>query len=118
LKAADELEKQNIHIRVVDCYSINPVDAATLKKCISETEQKILVTVEDHFEHGGFGDFATAALFDQKVQVIKMAVRKISQSGTKDELLKDAGIDASHIVARVKSLLKQPVKQSYHLHDV
>jgi transketolase len=118
LKAADELEKQNIHIRVLDCYSINPVDATTLEKCISETEQKILITVEDHFEHGGFGDFATAALFDQKVQVIKMAVCKISQSGTKDELLNDAGIDASHIIAKVKSLLKQPVKQSYHLHDV
>jgi transketolase len=108
LKAADELQKQNISIRVVDCYSIRPVDVVTLKKCITETEQKILVTVEDHFEHGGFGDFAAAALSGQQVQLIKMAVRKISQSGTKDELLNDAGIDASHIVASVKSLLKQP----------
>jgi transketolase len=118
LKAADELKEQDINIRVVDCYSIHPLDAGTLKKCVSETQHQILVTVEDHFEHGGFGDFAAAALSDQKVQVIKMAVRKISQSGTKDELLKDAGIDASHIVARVKSLLKQTVKQSYHHHDV
>jgi transketolase len=62
LKAADELQKENISIRVVDCYSIHPIDATTLKKCLGETKQKILITVEDHFEHGGMGDFATAAL--------------------------------------------------------
>src|SRR5258705_5157262 len=108
LKAADELLKENINIRVVDCYSVHPVDAGTLKKCLNETEQKILITVEDHFEHGGFGDFALAALPADKGQVIKMAVRKISQSGTKDELMKDAGISASNIVAKIRSLLKQP----------
>ena len=62
LKAADELQKENISIRVVDCYSIHPIDAGTLKKCLQETKQKILVTVEDHFEHGGMGDFAAAAV--------------------------------------------------------
>jgi transketolase len=106
LKAADELQKENISIRVVDCYSIHPVDADTLKKCLTETQQKILVTVEDHFEHGGLGDFAAAALSGKSGEVIKMAVRKISQSGTKDELLNDVGIDAAHIVAKVKSVLK------------
>jgi len=107
LKAADELQKENIGIRVVDCYSIHPIDANTLKKCMNETEQRILITVEDHFSHGGFGDFTAAALSGEG-QVIKMAVRKISQSGTKDELLNDAGIDANHIVTKVKSLFKQP----------
>ena len=106
LKAADQLKKENISIRVVDCYSIHPIDAATLKKCISETNQKILITVEDHFEHGGFGDFAAAALSGEQGQVIKMAVQKISQSGTMDELLNDAGINSSHIVAKVNSVLK------------
>jgi transketolase len=104
LKAADELQKENINIRVIDCYSIHPVDAATLKKCINETNQKIVITVEDHFEHGGLGDFVATALSEQEGQVIKMAVRKISQSGTMDELLGDAGIDAKHIVAKVKSV--------------
>ncbi|HMG67916.1 MAG TPA: transketolase C-terminal domain-containing protein, partial [Chitinophagaceae bacterium] len=107
LKAADELHKENIRIRVVDCYSIHPVDASCLKKCLNETEQKILITVEDHFKHGGFGDFAAAALSGTQGQIIKMAVRKISQSGTKDELLNDAGIDAAHIAAKVKSVLKK-----------
>jgi len=104
LKAADELQKENISIRVVDCYSIHPIDATTLKKCLGETKQKILITVEDHFEHGGMGDFATAALSGQLGQVIKMAVQTISQSGTMDELLNDAGIDAEHIVAKVKAV--------------
>ena len=103
LKAADELQKEDINIRVVDCYSIHPVDASTLKKCLNETRQKIVITIEDHFEHGGLGDFVAAALSDQQVQVIKMAVQKISQSGTMAELLNDAGIDASHIVERVRS---------------
>jgi transketolase len=107
LKAADELKKENINIRVIDCYSIHPVDAATLRKCINETEQKILITVEDHFEHGGFGDFVTAAISGESGQVIKLAVWKISRSGTKDELLNDAGINAAHIVNQVKSVLKQ-----------
>jgi transketolase len=104
LKAADALQKENISIRVVDCYSIHPIDGAVLKKCLQETQQKILITVEDHFEHGGMGDFATAALAGEEGNVIKMAVRKISQSGTKDELLNDAGISAAQIVSRVKSL--------------
>jgi transketolase len=106
LKAADQLQKENINICVVDCYSIHPVDAVTLKKCMNETKQKILITVEDHFEHGGFGDFAAAALSGEPGQVIKMAVQKISQSGTMDELLGEAGIDAAHIVAKVKAVSK------------
>jgi transketolase len=102
LKAADELQKENISIRVVDIYSIHPIDKDTLVKCLQETQQKIVITVEDHFEHGGMGDFALAALSSVKGQVIKMAVTNISQSGTKDELLNDAGINAAHIVKTVK----------------
>jgi transketolase len=105
LKAADELQKENISLCVVDCYSIHPIDSVTLKKCLQSTEQRIMITVEDHFKHGGLGDFAAAALSGQG-QVMKMAVQKISQSGTKDELLSDAGIDASHIVSKIKSVLK------------
>jgi transketolase len=107
LKAADQLQKEGISIRVVDCYSIQPVDAVTLKKCLNETEQKILITVEDHFKHGGFGDFAASAVSNIQGQVIKMAVWTISESGTKNELLNDAGIDAANIITKVKSVLKK-----------
>ncbi|SEM59120.1 transketolase [Chitinophaga rupis] len=104
LKAADELEKENIHIRVLDCYSIHPIDAAALNESVHATKQNLLVTVEDHFEHGGMGDFAAAALSDTGAHIIKMAVPDISQSGTKDELLHDAGIDAEHIAQKVREL--------------
>jgi transketolase len=106
LEAADQLQKENISIRVVDFYSIHPIDKDTLTKCMKETKQKTIITVEDHFEHGGMGDFAMAALASTQGQVVKMAVTKISQSGTKDELLNDAGINAAHIVKKVKELMK------------
>jgi transketolase len=105
LKAADELQKENISIRVVDCYSIHPIDHNTLSKCLQETGKKVLITVEDHFEHGGMGDFATAALADENAHIIKMAVTGISQSGTKDELLDDSGINATHIIKKVKQII-------------
>ena len=106
LKAADELREQGIHVRVIDCYSINPIDRKTLIKCLQETRKQIVVTVEDHFSHGGMGDFAVAAISDKSVRVDKMAVAQISESGTKEQLLNKAGIDASSIVARVKLLIK------------
>jgi transketolase len=109
IKAADELKKERISIRVIDCYSISPIDKDTLTKCLQETKRKILITVEDHYEHGGMGDFAASAVAGENGRVIKMAVTKISQSGTKDELLDDAGISAAHIVAMVKEMVGELV---------
>lgn len=105
LKAAEMLSRENIHIRVVDCYSIKPVDKTTLQLCLSETLKPIIVTVEDHFEHGGFGDFVLAALNTSGGVVHKMAVDHISRSGTKEELLSDGKIDANAIVQMVRNLL-------------
>jgi transketolase len=114
LKAADELKEQGINVRVVDCYSINPIDKNTLMKCLHVTKKQILITVEDHFSHGGIGDFATAALVgnDIKVHIEKMAVTHISESGKKDELLHDAEIDAASIIAKVKSFVHMLKKAS------
>ena len=106
IKAADELKKEGINICVIDCYSIKPIDAEALKKGLRDTKKKIIVTVEDHFEHGGMGDFAEVAIAGENGSIEKMAVSKISQSGTKDQLLDDAGINAKHIIARVKDLIK------------
>jgi transketolase len=110
IKAADELKKEGIDIRIVDCYSICPIDKDTLARCLQDTKKKILITVEDHYEHGGMGDFAAEALAGEEAHVIRMAVTKISQSGTKDELLEDAGINAAHIVARVKETVGELVE--------
>ncbi len=107
LKAADELKEQGINVRVVDCYSINPIDKNTLIKCLHVTKKQILITVEDHFTHGGMGDLATAAVAgnDIKIHVEKLAVTHISESGKMEELLQDAGIDAASIVAKVKGFV-------------
>ncbi len=106
LKAYEELKKQGINIRVIDCYSIKPIDSSTLKQSLKETKEKIIITVEDHFEHGGLGDFVLSAVTGTGVCVEKMAVTKISKSGKPEELLDDAGITAPHIVAKVKKLLE------------
>lgn len=107
IKAADSLRHHAIPVRVIDVYSINPLDKATLLSCLEETVEPILITVEDHFLHGGMGDFVLAALADYEKphKVIKLGVGKIARSGKSEELLDHAGISACRIVTRVKSLL-------------
>lgn len=106
LKAYEELKtQQGILVRIIDCYCVKPIDSNTLRKSLQETKKKIIISVEDHFAHGGLGDFVRDAVFDSMAHVEKMAVTKISQSGTQDELLDAAGISANHIVEKVRSML-------------
>ncbi|MDO8461124.1 MAG: transketolase C-terminal domain-containing protein, partial [bacterium] len=105
LKAYETLKKEKIYIRVVDCYSVKPIDAKTLQQCSNETMKQLLITVEDHYSHGGLGDFVQSAV-SAGTSVEKMAVSKTPRSGTKEELLDFEGINASHIVEKVKSLLQ------------
>lgn len=107
IKAAEELEKERIFIRVVDCYSIKPIDAKTLRESAEATEHKVLITVEDHFIHGGLGDAVLSALSMTDIHVYKLAVDHLSRSGKKDELLDDAGISASYISNTVRRLLEK-----------
>jgi transketolase len=100
LKAYDELQKQRITIRVIDLYSLQPVDAATLLRCARETKGR-LITVEDHYAGGGVGDAVAAAVATEGFTVKRLAVREIPRSGTPDELLDRYGISARHIVAAV-----------------
>ncbi|MDE2588749.1 MAG: transketolase, partial [Patescibacteria group bacterium] len=101
LKAYDLLKQENVPVRIIDCYSISPVDRKTLSESINASKIKKLITVEDHFLHGGLGDFAAAAPAEEGLQVYKMAVTDHSHSGTGAELLHKAGIDADCIVAKV-----------------
>lgn len=103
LKAYDILKKEGIFVRVVDCYSIKPIDKKTLVKCVSETTQPTVITVEDHFAHGGLGDFVLDALAETNAKVHKMAVEEFSHSGKPEELLDRAKISAKHIVIAVKA---------------
>ena len=107
LEAARSLEAEGISVRVVDCYSIKPIDAETLRDAVSQTG--LLVTVEDHWSEGGLGDAVLAALADGgdlSGRVVKVAVTQLPGSGTPEELRDWAGISASAIADRVRSLLR------------
>lgn len=102
LKAYDELETRGIKIRVVDLYSLQPIDAAALVRCARETQGQV-ITVEDHYANGGIGDAVAGAIAPEGFTVRRLAVREIPRSGTPDQLLDRYGISASHIVAAVRS---------------
>ena len=110
LKAADALGEDGIAARVIDLYSIKPVDAATLEAAAEATGGK-LVTIEDHWPEGGLGDAVLAALADtdDPPRVVKLAVHGMPRSGKPDELLAAAGIDAEHIAAAARRLVAQAV---------
>lgn len=99
LKAYDELKKQGIEIRVIDLYSLQPIDRSTLLTAARETKR--LITVEDHYPGGGIGDAVARAVADEGFAVTRLAVREIPRSGKPDELLDRYGISAKHIVACV-----------------
>jgi transketolase len=100
LKAYDELQKRGISIRVVDLYSLQPIDAATLVRCARETNGR-LITVEDHYAGGGIGDAVATAVAAEGFTVTRLAVREIPRSGAPEELVDHFGISARHIVAAV-----------------
>ena len=80
LKAHDELEKQGINIRVIDLYSLQPIDAAALVRCARDTKGR-MITVEDHYAGGGIGDAVAAAVAPEGFTVRRLAVREIARSG-------------------------------------
>ena len=100
LHAYDELSKQGIRVRVVDLYSVQPVDAATLVRCARETKGRV-ITVEDHYAAGGIGDAVASAIASEGFTVHRLAVRDIPRSGSPNELLDRYGISARHIIAAV-----------------
>jgi transketolase len=111
LKAYDQLKGAGIPVRVIDAYSVKPIDAKTLLAAARDTGGR-LVVVEDHWFEGGLGDavldaFAggEGAAAEQGAKVIKLAVRAMPGSGKPEELMDAAGISASHIVAAVKQAL-------------
>jgi transketolase len=113
LKAADQLAAEGIDARVIDLYSVKPVDAATLRAAAEATGGRIL-TVEDHWPEGGIGDAVLEALSDGEApaRVTRLAVREMPGSGKPAELLAAAGIDADHIAEAARSLVGAPVAAS------
>ena len=108
LKAADTLAKGGIRARVIDLYSLKPVDVATLREASKVTGGR-LVVAEDHYPQGGIGATVMEALAmePKPPRVAHLAVRGLPGSGKPEELLNAAGITAPHIVRAAKGLLKK-----------
>jgi transketolase len=106
LAAAELLAAEGIAARVIDCYSVKPIDVATLVDSCASTGSRIVVT-EDHYPAGGLGEAALSALAEAGVspRITHLAVQGLSQSGTPAELLEAAGISAAHIANAARALV-------------
>jgi transketolase len=111
LKAADQLQERGLTIRVIDLYSVQPVDAESLVRCARETGGRV-ITVEDHYAAGGIGDAVATALAPAGMVVQRLAVRDIPRSGKPEELLDRFGISSRHIVEAVVGIANAPGGQS------
>jgi transketolase len=104
LKAYDQLKKAGISIRVIDAYSVQPIDARTLREAARATGGRV-ITVEDHYAAGGLGDAVAAAIADDGYAVRRLAVGEIPRSGKMEQLLDRYGISAAHVVKAVQDLV-------------
>lgn len=101
LKAYDLLKAEGIEIRVIDAYSVQPIDARTMIEAGRATGG-VIITVEDHYPAGGIGDAVSESVASAGYTVKRLAVTDIPRSGQPDELLERYGISARHIVEAVK----------------
>jgi transketolase len=108
IKAYEQLKSQRIMARVIDAYSVKPIDEETLMLAADEAGNKIVV-VEDHWPEGGLGDAVLDAFTMRNgpiPEVVKLAVQSMPGSGTPAELMEEAGINAYHIVQAVRALVR------------
>ena len=108
LKAHDELKAAGTPIRVIDLYSVAPIDRESLVAAGSAAGGH-LITVEDHYASGGIGDAVAAAVAAAGLTVQRLAVRDIPRSGKPFELMDRYGISARHIVAAVRAIAARTV---------
>ena len=107
LAAAGILAEEGVHARVIDCYSVKPIDTATLAAAVDATAGRIVVA-EDHHPEGGLGSAVSDALLAagrSDLSLAHLAVREMPGSGSGEELLAWAGLDADHIAAAARNLL-------------
>jgi transketolase len=112
VKAAELLAEEDIGARVIDLYSIKPIDAETLRTAAEATGR--IITVEDHYPEGGVGDAVLAALAETgaDARVVKLAVNDMPHSGKPAELLALFGIDADGIADTARQLVREPIAAS------
>jgi transketolase len=110
LGAAETLAGEGIAARVIDCYSVKPIDTLTLTAAAKATSGRIVVA-EDHHPEGGLGSAVADALLgagQQDLSLVHLAVAGMPGSGTGEELLAWAGVDAGHIAAAARRVLARP----------
>jgi transketolase len=108
IEACERLQEEDTNVRLIDAYSVKPIDAETLRLAAQATGHK-LVVVEDHWPEGGLGEAVLSALAEDRTEELDfrhLAVRTIPGSGSSAELMDAAGISANHITDAVRSLLK------------
>lgn len=113
LTAYDALQKEDISLRVIDLYSIKPIDEETLK--IAAHETNAIIVVEDHVPEGGIGEAVRSALASEKIPVYSLAVRKLPKSGTPQELFDYEGISQDAITSLVRRLVKDYETKEFNL---
>jgi transketolase len=109
MKAAETLAEEDIGVRVIDLYSIKPIDGESLQAAAEATGR--IITVEDHYPEGGVGDAVLAALAETgaEARVVKLAVGDMPHSGKPAELLAAFGIDADGIANAARELVREPI---------
>ena len=106
LKAQKKLSEEGIAVRVIDCYSVKPIDAEALRMAVKDS--KSIVIVEDHYPEGGLGEAVASILASNPtVPVRHLAVTKVPRSGMPDELIGWEEIDASAIASAIRSVLRE-----------
>lgn len=105
LKAQSALREQGIMTRVIDLYSVRPLDRDTVLNSVKQTSGR-LVIVEDHHPEGGLGEAVLSALVNLPTNVVHLAVKGVPHSATTEEQLALHGIDAAGIEQAVKQLVK------------
>ena len=101
LTAYDHLQGEGISIRVIDAYSVQPIDKSTLVSAARATGGH-LITVEDHYAPGGLGDAVSDAVASYGITVERLAVREVPRSGSSAELLDRFGISSHQIATAVR----------------
>ncbi len=102
LKAHEELLGAGLHVRVIDAYCVQPIDAETMVRSGTATDSR-LITVEDHYAAGGLGDAVSDAVAPHGITVTRLAVRAVPRSGKSAQLLDRFGISSKQIVAAVRA---------------
>lgn len=105
LRAADMLAKNHqTHIRIMDPFTIKPIDQAAILKNAKDVQMRVVV-VEDHYPEGGIGEAVLSALAGHQVKFVHLAVREVPRSGPPEVLLEKYGISANDIVNAVNKLV-------------